>query len=58
MTINLAFWFLLAIAMLLCEAAGLFAVPGLVWFLWWLHLILLAMVFAVIAGVAMAKLRY
>lgn len=58
MSVNFALWFLLAIALLLCEAAGLFIVPGLVWFLWWLPIIIVVLIFALLVGAATSKRRY
>lgn len=57
MAINFTVWVLLAVAMLLMEAAGLFTVPALVWIIWWAPIVVIAgLIFTVLGAAALVKL--
>jgi hypothetical protein len=57
MPINLTVWVLLAMAMLLMEAAGLFTVPALVWIIWWAPVVGLIFLLAVLGAAALYSIR-
>jgi hypothetical protein len=56
MAINFTVWVLLAMAMLLMEAAGLFTVPALVWIIWWAPIVIAGLIFTVLGAAALVKL--
>jgi len=49
-------WVLLAMAMLLMEAAGLFTVPALVWIIWWAPIVIAGLIFTVLGAAALVKM--
>jgi hypothetical protein len=49
-------WVLLAMAMLLMEAAGLFTVPALVWIIWWAPIVIVGLIFTILGAAALVKM--
>jgi hypothetical protein len=49
-------WVLLAMALLLMEAAGLFTVPALVWIIWWAPIAIAGLIFTVLGAATLGKL--
>jgi hypothetical protein len=50
-------WVLLAMALLLMEAAGLFTVPALVWIIWWAPIAIAGLIFTVLGAAALYRIR-